>query len=58
MLKSYFKTAWRNLLKNRIFSLINIAGLAVAQRPCLLILQYMVRVELWVQLRISTICTG
>ncbi len=40
MLKSYFKTAWRNLLKNRIFSLINIAGLAIGMAACLLILQY------------------
>ncbi len=40
MLKSYFKTAWRNLLKNRVFSLINIAGLAIGMAACLLILQY------------------
>jgi putative ABC transport system permease protein len=29
MFKNYFKTAWRNLLKGRSFSFINIAGLAV-----------------------------
>jgi predicted permease len=29
MLKNYFKTAWRNLLKGRSFSFINIAGLGV-----------------------------
>ena len=29
MIKSYFKIAWRNLLKNKIYSLINIGGLAV-----------------------------
>jgi putative ABC transport system permease protein len=40
MLRSYFKTAWRNLLKNRVFSLINIAGLAIGMAACLLILQY------------------
>jgi len=28
MLKSYFKIAIRNFLKNRVFSLINIIGLA------------------------------
>ena len=28
MLKNYFKIAWRNLLKNKTFSVINIAGLA------------------------------
>jgi putative ABC transport system permease protein len=29
MLTNYFKIAWRNLLKNKIFSFINIAGLAI-----------------------------
>lgn len=29
MFKNYFKTAWRNLIKNKTFSFINIAGLAV-----------------------------
>ena len=29
MLRSYFLTAWRNILRNRIFSIINIAGLAI-----------------------------
>ena len=29
MFKNYFKTAWRNLLKNKIFSILNIAGLTV-----------------------------
>ena len=29
MLKSYFKTTWRNLTKNKISSLINISGLSV-----------------------------
>src|SRR5689334_530721 len=29
MLKNYFKTAWRNLLKNKTFSFINILGLAI-----------------------------
>jgi putative ABC transport system permease protein len=28
MIKNYFKIAWRNLLKNKTFSLINIIGLA------------------------------
>jgi len=28
MLKNYFKTAWRNLLKNKVFSFINIFGLS------------------------------
>lgn len=30
MLKNYFKIAWRNLLKYRLFSLINILGLSLA----------------------------
>ena len=40
MFKSYFKTAWRNLLKYKLFSIINIAGLSVGITACLLILQY------------------
>ncbi len=30
MLKNYFKIAWRNLIKNKIFSFINITGLALS----------------------------
>ncbi|MEM9672284.1 MAG: FtsX-like permease family protein [Bacteroidota bacterium] len=45
MLKSYLKIAYRNLLKNKVFSLINILGLAIGMAACLLILQY-VRFEL------------
>ncbi len=40
MFKSYLKTAWRNIKKNKIFSLINIAGLSIGMAACLLILQY------------------
>jgi putative ABC transport system permease protein len=40
MLKNYFKTAWRNLGKNKVFSFINIAGLAIGMAACLLILQF------------------
>ena len=29
MIKNYFKIAWRNLIKNKAFSIINIAGLAI-----------------------------
>jgi putative ABC transport system permease protein len=29
MIKNYFKIAWRNIVKNKIFSFINIAGLAI-----------------------------
>src|SRR5260221_857751 len=40
MIKNYFKTAWRNLRKNKTFSAINIAGLSIGMAACLLILQY------------------
>jgi len=40
MLTNYFKIAWRNLMKNKTFSLINIAGLSIGMAACLLILQY------------------
>ena len=40
MLKHYFKIAFRNLTKNKVFSLINILGLAVGMGVCLLIFQY------------------
>jgi len=37
MFKNYFKTAWRNLIKNKIYSLINIGGLAVGTAVSMLI---------------------
>src|SRR5260221_5379942 len=37
MFKNYFKTAWRNLLKNKIFSLINIIGLSIGISASLVI---------------------
>ena len=37
MIKNYFKTAFRNLLRNKAYALINIAGLAVAIAVCLTI---------------------
>lgn len=40
MLKNYFKTAWRNLWKNKGFSAINITGLAIGLATCLLIMLY------------------
>ena len=40
MILNYFKTAWRNLMKNKVFSFINIAGLSLGMAACLLILQY------------------
>jgi len=40
MFKSYLTTAWRNIIKNKLFSFINIAGLAIGMAACLLILQF------------------
>ncbi|MCW3091925.1 MAG: transporter permease [Ferruginibacter sp.] len=40
MIKNYLKIAWRNLLKNKTFSLINIAGLAIGLCSFLLIALY------------------
>ena len=40
MLKNYFKIGWRNLLRSKGYSLINILGLAVGMAACLLIVQY------------------
>jgi len=38
MIKNYFKIAWRNLWKNKTFSFINIAGLAVGMASATLIM--------------------
>lgn len=45
MLKNYIKIALRNLLRNKLFSILNIAGLVIGMVACLLILQY-VRFEM------------
>jgi ABC-type antimicrobial peptide transport system permease subunit len=37
MLKNYFKIAWRNLLKNKIYSIINVLGLATGMAVAMLI---------------------
>lgn len=46
MLKNYFKTAWRNLIGNISFSVINILGLAIGMASAILIL-------LWIQNEVS-----
>src|SRR5438045_8641657 len=46
MLRNYIKTAWRNLLHNKFYSAINIAGLAIGLAVGMLIL-------LWVQGELS-----
>lgn len=38
MLKNYFKIAFRNLIKFKIYSFVNIAGLAIGMACCILIL--------------------
>jgi putative ABC transport system permease protein len=40
MLKNYFKTAWRNLWKNKAFSAINIIGLAIGMMACIIIMLF------------------
>jgi len=45
MLKNYLKIAFRNLLRNKLFSILNIMGLVIGMVACLLILQY-VRFEM------------
>ncbi len=46
MIKNYFKIAFRNLLRNKGFSIINILGLAIGMASALLIL-------LWIQNEVS-----
>jgi putative ABC transport system permease protein len=40
MIKNYFKIAWRNIIRHKGYSAINIFGLAIGIAACLLILQY------------------
>ncbi len=42
MLKNYFIISWRNILKNKAFSAINVFGLAIGLAACLLILQFVI----------------
>ena len=46
MFRNYFKTAWRNLLKNKFYSAINIAGLSIGLAVGIMVL-------LWVQDELS-----
>ena len=46
MLKNYFKIAFRNMLRNKAFSFINISGLAIGMAAAILIL-------LWIQNEVS-----
>src|ERR1700750_771414 len=40
MFKNYFKIAWRNIIKNKTLSIINIAGLSVSIAFCLVLFFY------------------
>jgi len=40
MFRNYFKIAWRNIVKNKTFSIINITGLSVSVAFCLLLFFY------------------
>src|SRR5918993_2353936 len=40
MIKNYLKIAWRNLMKNKVFSFINIFGLSVGLTCCMFISLY------------------
>lgn len=40
MIRNYFKIAWRNLVKNKGYSAINILGLAIGMAVCLLIMLF------------------
>jgi len=51
MFKNYLLTTWRHILKNRLFSAINIFGLAIGMMSCILILLYVkdeVSYDTWV----------
>jgi len=40
MFQSYFKIGWRNLMKTKVYSFINILGLSIGLSVCLIILEY------------------
>ena len=40
MFKNYFKIAWRNLWKNKIYSTINVVGLSIGMAACIAILLF------------------
>ena len=42
MIRNYFKTAFRNLLRNKGFTILNVLGLSLGLASCLLITFYVV----------------
>jgi putative ABC transport system permease protein len=53
MIRNYIKTAWRNLVKNKVFSFINVFGLAVGLACCMFIAAYV-----WSELSYDTYPTN
>ncbi|RYY59487.1 MAG: FtsX-like permease family protein [Chitinophagaceae bacterium] len=47
MLKNYFRVAWRNITRNRMFSLINIAGLSIGMACTMFILLWVYQEKSW-----------
>lgn len=43
MIRNYIKIAWRNAVNNKIFSFINVFGLAIGLTCCLLISMYLLK---------------
>ncbi|RYE28853.1 MAG: ABC transporter permease [Sphingobacteriaceae bacterium] len=43
MFKNYIKIAWRNLLKSKVFSLINISGLTIGITVCMMIFLFVIK---------------
>jgi putative ABC transport system permease protein len=41
MIKNFFKVAWRNLLRNKGFSFINISGLSIGMAAAILIILWL-----------------
>src|SRR3954471_24800461 len=40
MIKNYFKIAWRNVMKNKVYSFINVISLSVGLTCCMIITLY------------------
>jgi len=45
MIKNYFKVSWRNISRNRVYSIINISGLAIGM-ACVIFISFYVQDEL------------
>ena len=43
MLKYYFKTAWRNITNNKLFAILNIAGLAFGLSVCIILFAFVTK---------------